>query len=346
MGKVFKAVVPTNIALVKYWGKKDAREQIPANSSLSMTLSDWHTICEVEKREASAREHRFQFISKSGEREVSPNEGFGRKIFPHLERILRETGFSGRLSVRSANSFPTGCGVASSASGLGSLTLAALAATLDTDSLSALRAAGWEPARVASLARMGSGSACRSFFGGFVSWSVDEGGETQQLRQLFSDDWWRLSDTLIIFSEDEKKTSSSEAHKAAWSSPLFALRLAGIPDKCEAVQESIRERNILKLGPLLEQEAMEMHSIMLTSQPPECYLNKEALDFLSDFRRFRRKSGVRLWFTIDAGTNIHILGESGEPHSMLDQFIQKDYPQLRTMRDTVGPGPELSSFMR
>lgn len=334
----FRATVPSNIAFIKYWGKRCARTQQPANSSLSMTLSGWQSRCQARRYSEISGDHRFFF----GGQEFRGQEPFSQKVFQQLQRITEETGFHGSLELKSENTFPTGCGVASSASGLGALTLAAVAACLDLDSFEALQEAGWSRERLAGLARLGSGSACRSFWGGFVLWEAEDRQDGRNVRPLYPVDWWPLTDTLIIFSEAEKAISSSEAHKAAWSSPLFAPRIAGIPEKMAMLRQALQDRNIAQLGPLLEQEALEMHSVMMTARPPACYLSQEATEFLAAFRRYRQKSGIPLWFTIDAGPNIHLIGEASA-HQQLDIYLREEYPHLKSMRDSLGSGPDLSS---
>ncbi|NRA46068.1 MAG: diphosphomevalonate decarboxylase [Oligoflexales bacterium] len=335
MSLPYKALVPANIAFLKYWGKRDVKTQWPANHSLSMSLAQSVTTTSARVL-VGASEHQISFSGTLVERTSS----FGRKAYAHLDYLAKELGTQAYLQVNTSNSFPTGCGIASSASGFGALTLAAVAAWQQADSLDTLEKMGFTRHRLAALARMGSGSSCRSFWGGYVSWKVDETTGEQELVHLFSDEHWDLADTIAIFSASEKKVSSSKAHLDAWSSPLFEPRLAGIGEKEEQMINALRDKDLSALGPLLEQEALEMHAVMMSAKPSTCYLSSESISFISWLRKLRQKTGLAAYFTIDAGPNIHVICEQ-QDQSKLHSEIKKCYPQLDFIVDHVGKGPQL-----
>ena len=332
----YKAVVPANIAFLKYWGKRDTQTQWPANNSLSMSLAQSVTTT-YAKVLSDIREHQIYFSGQHLNRDSS----FGQKAYAYLDFLSKHLSVNTCLHIDTNNSFPTGCGIASSASGFGALTLAAVAAWLQADSLETLEKIGFTRDRLSALARLGSGSSCRSFWGGYVSWKAGNASDQQESVQLFPDTHWDLTDTIVIFSETEKKVSSSEAHRDAWSSPLFEPRLAGIGEKEELMIDAIKEKNIKTLGPLLEQEALEMHAVMMTANPSTCYLASQSTEFLTWLRDLRKRKGIAAYFTIDAGPNIHVISEQ-KNSSLLHAEIKKSFPNLKFLADHVGSGPTLT----
>lgn len=333
--KQFEAIVPSNIAFLKYWGKTDEDRQWPANDSLSMTLSDLHTktVCEV----ISDSEHR---VILNGS-EVDRDHKAGAKIFKHLDFLKTALGSTSCLSIKTENSFPTGCGIASSASGLGALTLAAVAAWLDANHLDQLSELGFPAERLADLARMGSGSAFRSFMGGVVQWHRGEDPSKQNVSAPFNHNHWPLMDSVVLFSQAEKSVGSTEAHRAAWSSPMFAPRLAAVEDRLDAMKDAIDNRDMRTLGPLLEQETLEMHSVIMSAETPVRYFDKETGDFLAWIRQQRRDLDLPVYFTLDAGPNVHLIYEN-HLHERVLELLHSRIPAENILSDHMGAGPSLT----
>ncbi len=334
MNAFYRATVPSNIAFLKYWGKRDASLQWPANDSLSMTLNALTT--ETSAKRIDGPDHIFKF-----EGEIHPrNSRLFAKAYKHLDRLAQLPEIEGALEISTANNFPLGAGMASSASGLGALTLAALAAWLECPDFESLARRGFPRPRLANLARLGSGSAGRSLFGGYVCWRAGEKPEAQTIVPAFPAAQWGLRDSVIVFAGNEKGISSSEAHEQAWSSPLFAPRLAGIPERLEAMEKAIQRRDLHLLGPLLEVEALEMHAVIMTAKPGHCYLNEQSLAFISALRDARRQRKIQAYFTIDAGPNIHLIHEE-EAHQALLSWLETHWPGHLLLHDKVGEGPLL-----
>lgn len=333
--KTYYIEAPTNIALLKYWGKQCEAKQWPANNSLSMTLSEWKTKCRISVLKGEGG-HEFYF----NDRLLQASDGFAKKAYSHIDLLTKKLSLTKRFKVCSENTFPTGCGVASSASSMAALTLGILLAGLDLDHLDDLVDAGWDLNKIADLARLGSGSACRSLLGGFVLWEAGNKAENQCVSQLYDETWWPLEDTLIVFSDKPKSVSSSQAHKNAWSSPFFAPRVAGCPERQLLMSEGIRKKDFSLLGPALESEALEMHAVMMTANPATNYLSKDSMEFLASFRRFRQEKDAQLWFTIDAGPNIHILGEPKEQEK-LASYLKTIDSDIKWLKDSVGAGPKV-----
>ena len=336
--KTYYVEAPANIALLKYWGKRNVSKQWPANNSLSMTLSGWKTCCEISLIDGG-NEHQFYFDDKI----LKPSEPFAKKAYAQMSLVLSRLNVDKKFKIKSKNTFPTGCGVASSASSMAALTIGILLAALELDHMEDLSQAGWNSEKISDLARLGSGSACRSLLGGFVLWEAGDHEDKQKIRQLFDETWWPLEDTLVIFSDRPKAVSSSQAHKDAWSSPFFAPRLAGCPERQSLMVKGIAQKDFSLLGPLLESEALEMHAVMMTASPATCYLSKESMNFLAAFRRFRQESGAQLWFTIHAGPNIHILGEPKDQENLIP-FLESLDSDIRWMKDCVGSGPRVRTY--
>ncbi|NRA66585.1 MAG: diphosphomevalonate decarboxylase [Pseudobacteriovorax sp.] len=335
---IYEAIVPSNIAFIKYWGKKQQELQWPANDSISMTLDSLHS------------KTRCRFLPTAPDHAVTLNgsyltrdSGPGAKIYSHLDFLARELNCQDKLEVSSSNSFPTGCGIASSASGLGALTLASIATWFDCSTIDDFRTKDISYDRLIDYARMGSGSACRSLTGGFVQWIKGDHPDHQKVVQLYDQEHWRLNDTVVLFSQKEKAVGSTEAHRLAWSSPLFAPRLAYLPERIQQVKDAIAKQSIKTLGPILEQEALEMHSVIMSANQPVFYINQAASEFLAWLIQRRKEENLSVYFTIDAGPNIHLIYESAQQSRVLE-LIESYETITDTLTDTVGSGPQLRKF--
>ena len=299
--KVYEATAPSNIAFLKYWGKSDSSAQWPSNNSLSMTLSN----C-VTQTKAFVIKGSDQFELFFDGEEILESS-FRDKVVKFLTFLKNKFSFEHYLRIDTRNSFPTASGIASSASGFAALTLAALAAWNESESLTDLENHGLSREVLADLARLGSGSACRSLFSGIVLWDRGLNPESQEYSSLFSFDHFKLADTVVLLDSGEKGLSSTEAHSRVWSSPLFATRLAGMQERQEQFVEFIKKKDFKSFGKLLEQEALDIHSVLMTAERPHCYLTEETQDFLVWLRNLREKRSFEAYFTIDAGANVHVL---------------------------------------
>lgn len=331
------AEVPSNIALVKYWGKRDSLQQWPANDSISMTLSAARTRTIARLLPLGQVDQ----LTINGHR-VAADDPSAQKAFKQLAYLRTTLGFDAPLAIQSSNTFPADCGIASSASGLGALTLAAIAAWTGQTSWDRLIGAGYTRELIAALARRGSGSACRSFFGGFVRWHAGHSPETQSLSVLASPDQsgpWELSDVIVIISDLRKAVTSTQAHAAAWSSPLFAPRLAGLDQRLKQVEAAIAARNLQLLGDIIESEALEMHAVAMSAEPSAVYMSRETSEFLAWVRARRSEQRLPAWFTLDAGPNPHLICTAEDAQRVAD-LVHQDFG-YRMIIDTVGTGPTL-----
>jgi len=330
-----QAVAPSNIAFIKYWGAADLDRAIPLNASLSMTLTRSVSQCDVEPV-AAARDEVW-LRTDEGEEEPAP-EGFTDRVRRHLERLRSWSGRDDRFRVGAWNSFPTGAGLASSASGFAALTLAAMRAwELDPDS-----------STLSLLARRsGSGSAARSVLGGFVQWPcfrpptgsaqetpvIDPEGPAVQLAPASH---WDLRDVICIIDPTPKATSSRDGHRRAASSPHMSERLRILPSRFERVQRAIHDRDIATLGETIEEEAVELHLVAMSSRPPIFYWQPGTLEVMAEVGRLR-EDGVPAYFTIDAGPNVHVICPE-ESEQDVCRRLGSLAAVRRLIRDRVGDG--------
>ena len=317
---------PSNIALLKYWGARDLSRAIPENQTLSMTLDRCRTITTAEFDPASG-EDAVWLVDDAG-RMTPPSATFIARVRSHLDRLRAVAGKTGRFRIATRNTFPMGAGIASSASGFAALTLAAL------------EALGQEvaPARASELAReSGSGSAARSVFGGYVIWPTDLANPESPARVIAPASHWDLRDVIVIVDSVEKHVASIDGHRRARSSVHFPARLEALPVRLDALLQAIAARDLGALGPVLEEEAIELHAIAMTSRPPIFYWRPGTLRVLEAVRALRNE-GVGAWFTMDAGPNVHVLCEPAHEPTVAERLARVEGVES-VLRDGVGDGP-------
>jgi len=310
----------SNIALIKYWGKTDFDDNIPMNGSVSMTLSEAITTTTVVWDASLSQDE----IYLDGERVL---DGRGLRVSRYLDRI-RADYYRMPARVASMNSFPAGTGIASSASGFAALATAAFAA-MGEEMPSDTELTKW--------ARRGSGSACRSIHGGFVEWHGGDADGNSYSEQLASEEFWDLRDLVVLVSKAPKAISSSEGHKIASRHPFMAARQELLPDRMLAVKGAIASRDLATLGALVEHEALEMHAIMMSGQPAALYMQPGTMHLLHAIRAWREEEGLGVYFTLDAGPNVHVLCE-GRDAPAVRRRIEALMPGLRILENLAGPG--------
>lgn len=283
------AVAHSNIALIKYWGKLDKRLRLPMNNSISMALSDLKTKTTVEFSTGYSKDG----IVIDGKK----MEGRGKeRIIKHLDRIRNLANVNLCAKVVSKNNFPADAGLASSASGFAALTLAGT------------RAVGLDLSKkeLSILARLGSGSACRSIHGGFVEWKMGSSHKNSYAEQLAPADYFDLRDIVAIVGKEKKEVSSTAGHARVETSPFYQARLAALHKDLSDVRTGIKEKDIEKLGNAVERDCISMHTTMMTSEPAIFYWSPKTLEIIHKVQECREE-GLKAYFTIDAGPNVHIL---------------------------------------
>jgi diphosphomevalonate decarboxylase len=289
----------SNIAFIKYWGVDDPMLNLPQTNSISMTLADAHTTTTLEwladdGRSAAATSAAADLIELDGTVLDAPKAA---RLVRHLDRLRALAGVNDRAHVVSRNNFPMASGIASSASGFAALTVAGAAALgLDLDAT-----------RLSALARLGSGSASRSLFGGFVEWERGHDDATSVAHQLHPAAHWQLYDLVAVVNSGEKAVSSADGHKLAGASPLNQGRVAYVQQVLPETRAAIAACDLARLGPIIEQDALAMHAVMMTSTPSLFYWQPGTLAVMQAVRLWRERDGLTAYFTIDAGPNVHVL---------------------------------------
>jgi diphosphomevalonate decarboxylase len=296
--------VGSNIAFIKYWGVSDPALNIPLNSSISMTLADAYTVTTVTWMEPGSLASDEIVLDGSL---LGPEKA--RRISQHLDRLRALAGVDDRARVESRNNFPMASGIASSASGFAALTVAG-AAALGLD---------LPPERLSAIARRASGSASRSLFGGFVEWRKGADDTDSHAFPLFGPDHWDLRDVVAVVSSAEKAVSSANGHSLALTSPLVDGRTAHVEGWLATVREAIAQRDLAKLGPVIELDALAMHGIMMTSTPALLYWQPETMQILHAVHQWRA-DGLPVYFTIDAGPNVHLICEAQDADTVTAQL--------------------------
>lgn len=282
------AIAPTNIAFIKYWGKKDSVLKLPLNSSLSVNLSGLSTITTVEFSSSLSSDDILLDEQKQGQAV--------NRVIKHLDLIRKIIGKKTFAKVRSINNFPIASGLASSASGFAALTMA-------TCKAGGLNLSEKE---LTIIARQGSGSACRSIPDGWVEWIKGSTNESSYARSIFPSNYWDLNVITIIVNNKKKDILSTKGMDLALSNPFLKIRIKNIGKKTELIKKYISSKKFTEFGELIEKEALELHAITLTSEPPIVYWEPATIELIK-LIWLLRKEGLESYFTIDAGPHLKII---------------------------------------
>jgi len=279
----------SNIAFVKFWGALDPELNLPLNNSISLTLDQASTIVSIE------------FSPRVGEDTVQlegrPATGVAReRVVAHLDRLRALARSAEPAQVVSRSTFPVATGMASSASLFAAMTVAGLAAL----------GQALDERAVSTIARLGSGSAARSVFGGWVEWVAGGRHEDSYAYPLVPREWWPLRDIIVIVSEQPKEMPSSLGHVAAPSSPCHAGRLARTGEHLALARTAILTRDLALLGRVAEEEALLLHAVTMTGTPSVLYWRPATVAVMRQVWAWRQE-GLPVYFTLDAGPNVHVL---------------------------------------
>jgi diphosphomevalonate decarboxylase len=322
---------PANIAFVKYWGARDVERALPHHPSISMTLEVCRSLTTVEAREDLARDEVW-LAAEDGRLEPAGDD-FAARVRRHLDAIRARTGRRERFRVATRNSFPAAAGLASSASGFAALAVAAAAV------LRPASAAPPEPAELSVLARAsGSGSAARSVMGGYVGWPAPGGDpDDPPAVQLHPASHWPLCDVIAVVEAGAKEVPSLAGHRLAATSPYFERRLEELPRRLDAVRRALADRDLAALGPVLEEEAIDLHLIAMSCRPPVFYWAPATLAVLAAVRALRA-DGAGAWCTMDAGANVHVV-TAPDDEAAVAARLEAVEGVSSVIRDRVGDGP-------
>ncbi len=314
---VAEAFAPSNIALCKYWGKRDKELNLPINASLSVSLGKLGSQTRLEPIEGP--EDQILLNGKA----VAADQSFASKITDYLDLFRSKD--SPRLRVTTTNSIPTAAGLASSASGF-----AALIRAVDR-----LYGFGLEPPVMSAFARMGSGSASRSLFEGFVQWhmGVREDG-MDSFAEPLQQQWPDFRIGLLTLTEAEKSVGSRAGmQRTLETAHLYQSWPLQASADLEKLTAAIDRRDFELLGQTAEQNALSMHATMIASWPPLLYWQPESVATMQRIWQLR-ESGVAVYFTMDAGPNIKLLFLQQDQAA-----LEKAFPQLQTVAPFVVAEP-------
>lgn len=298
-----------NIAFTKYWGRRNDDLVLPMNSSISMNLDNCYTITTAEFGNFDKDEVRVKFFNR--EYESLSGEKLER-VLNQVNRIRNEYNISEKVKIYSENNFPADAGIASSASAFSALTKAlyeALGIKLS------------EKEMTAETRLAGSGSAARSIPDGFVEWNMGENDDSESsfAYTVAEPDHWELYDIVVVVDTAKKKIGSAEGHGLAENEYMDA-RLKNMEERNLLAKEAILEKNIEKLGKVIEEDAISLHTVAMNSKPPIFYLNGRTWDVIAGLFDLR-KEGLRGYFTMDAGPNVHIICEKKD-HKALSEKLK------------------------
>ncbi len=307
-----EAFAPSNIALCKYWGKRNAELNLPVNASLSISLGDLGSRTQIQPADEDQ-------VWLNGER-LALESSFSGKVISFIDLFRR--GLQQPVRVDTQNTIPTAAGLASSASGFAALMLALnnfYQLNLSTQQLSA-------------FARMGSGSASRSLFNGFVEWHKghrDDGMDS--FAEPLSQTWPGFCIGLLKLCTTEKKVDSRAGmQRTLESAPLYQAWPAQAAQDLQTLKQAICRRDFTRLGETAEQNALSMHATMIASWPPLLYWQPESVAAMQRVWALREQ-GTEIYLTMDAGPNLKLLFQEADRVSVMSAF-----PELQAA-DIVAP---------
>lgn len=278
-----------NIALVKYWGKRDATLNLPATGSLSITLDAPWTRTRVEF-DASLRHDELRLNGAEDPAALA-------RVSACLDLLRQRAGTARRARIDTRNHFPTAAGLASSASGFAALVVAADAAL----------GLGLDRRTLSMLARRGSGSAARSLFGGFVGMDAGErdDGMDAIAQPLLDAAAWPLAVVIAVTSHRRKRVGSGVGmERSRRTSPFYPAWTHGAAADLAAARRAVQARDFAALAELSEHSCLKMHAVMQSSRPPLLYWNGATVDCMQRIRALREDAGVPVFFTVDAGPQV------------------------------------------
>jgi diphosphomevalonate decarboxylase len=313
---------PSNIALVKYWGKKE--HQIPENTSISFTLDACFTLTtlEFQKKENKKGDFEIYFEGKK-------KDDFKPKIATFFERIEKYCPFLSAYDfvINSRNSFPHSSGIASSASGMSALALCVMSIERSLSNNEMTDAYFYKKASF--LARLGSGSACRSVKGSIVVWGSHEKieGSSDLFGVEFSDEvhsnFKNFHDTILLVDEGEKQVSSTVGHQLMYNHPYAQERFKQAEENIGKIKEILKSGDLKAFTNLVESEALTLHAMMMTSNPYFILMKPNTLKIIHKIWEFREKTNLNLCFTLDAGANVHLLYPEKEKEQVNDFVVSE-----------------------
>ena len=316
---------PSNIALIKYWGKY--KNQIPANPSISYTLNNCKTNTSMEF--LADEEFSVQtFLAGNEEPKFAEKiEKYFRNIEEYLPWILK-----GKYIIRTENTFPHSSGIASSASGFGAIAKCLMELE---QQFSGIQDGDFKVRKASFLARLGSGSACRSLYDGLVVWGTTKEVEdssdfyavqypNDEIHEVFKS----FNDWVLLIHEGEKSVSSTVGHGLMNTNPYAERRFQEAHENFAALKMILKNGDMPNFIKLVEHEALTLHAMMMMSDPAFILMKTGTLAVINKIWDFRKDTGLPLFFTLDAGANVHLLFPADKEEDQIKEFIVKELLQF------------------
>lgn len=327
---------PSNIALVKYWGKKG--KQLPQNPSISFTLSECRSETFVTFEKADRFGFSFFFEGKE-------NPAFGEKIekfllenqafFPFINQL--------NLKVESRNTFPHSSGIASSASSMSAFVMCLL--NIENQIVSKQ----FDFQKASYFSRLASGSAARSVYPSMALWGKTEAyeGSSDEYAVSLENDihpvFKTYHDSILIVSGETKSVSSRAGHALMEGNPYAPARYAQANENTKNLLSALKSGDLDTFINITESEALQLHALMMCSNPSFILMKPNTLNIINEIRRFREETKTPMCFTLDAGPNVHLLYPDNEAKKV-EKFIKNELVtfcnQGRWIADYVGDGPK------
>ena len=330
---------PSNIALVKYWGKHGI--QLPSNPSISFTLDQCKTTTTVKFNSENKGNIDFYFEGKKA-------PSFADKSLKFLDKVDGYMPFLKDLSleIHTENSFPHSSGIASSASGMSALALCLMSIE---KKMNPDLSETYFKEKASFLSRIGSGSASRSLYGGLVVWGEHEAYQGSsdlyaiQYKESISPVYSTFKDVVLLVDKGQKKVSSTVGHGLMYSNPFSQERFRFARENMSAIQPILKSGDLTEFIALVEREALMLHALMMSSKPYFILFKPNTLHIIEKVWEFREATQLPLCFTLDAGANVHLLFP-GEIEQKVMDFVKNELigycQQEMYICDNVGNGPK------
>ena len=335
---------PSNLAIVKYWGKHG--RQLPRNPSISFTLENAFTDTRLEYGPKKSTE---QSIELDFFFHDEPNPAFQKKLVKFLESVSDIFPFLHQFAftIRSGNSFPHSAGIASSASAMSALALCLC--SMEDEIFKTLQDDVAFDKKASYVARLGSGSACRSIYGGLAMWG--QMGEVENSSDLYAvsytdkthDIFKSFHDDILLVSTGEKSVSSTAGHALMEDNIYATPRFQQAGQRMHTLLEALRTGDVETFGNIAENEALTLHAMMMASNPSYMLMEPNTIEMIKRIRAYRAETKEPLYFSLDAGPNIHLLYPEDIIHNVAP-FVESQLLPLcqdgKMIQDWVGEGPE------
>ena len=309
----------TNIALIKYWGKKNQTLKLPYTNSLSLTLDRFYT---DTKATIIDRDEDVIYLNNTLLTHTQ-----NKRIVNYLNTIRQFYSFNEHFRIDSVNHVPTSAGFASSASGF-----AALAAAINSSKNLQL-----DRRHLSILARNGSGSASRSIYGGFVEWNAGTDNESSYAEPIDETPDIDIAILSVVINSQQKKISSTVGmENSVKSSPFYSNWVTLVASEIKEIKQAIAKKDVAKIGEISEHNAMSMHALTLSANPPFTYFAPETLRILQIIQQLRQK-GILAYATIDAGPNVKIICTKNSIKTV-QKYIEETISNVTCVVANIGSG--------